>query len=77
MAARARVDELLAGEEDRRVQIWARVTLGGERMSDLAAEFGYRDGSGVLRVVQRLEARAKREKDLAGKISRMRRAVAP
>jgi REP element-mobilizing transposase RayT len=70
---RARVAGLLAGEEDRRVQIWARVTLGGERMSDLAGEFGYSDGSGILRVVQRLEARSQREKGLAAKLSRMRR----
>jgi hypothetical protein len=36
-------------------------------MSDLAGEFGYSDGSGIRRVVQRLEARTKREKDQTGK----------
>jgi hypothetical protein len=67
--------ELLAGEDDRRVRIWTRVTLSGERMTDLAAEFGYSDGSGILRVVQRLEARAEREKAVAKKLSRIRRAL--
>jgi len=73
--ARALVAELLAGEDDRRVRIWARVSLGGERLSDLAGEFGYSDGTGVLRVVQRLEARAKDDQDLAEQLSRLRRAM--
>jgi len=72
-AARERAAESLAGEGDRRIQIWTRVTLCGERMTDLAAEFGYSDGSGILRVVQRLEARAAGEKDLERKLSRIRR----
>jgi hypothetical protein len=58
--ARAGAAELLAGEDDLRVQIWARVNLGGERLSDLAGGFGYSNGSGILRVAQRLEARAKK-----------------
>jgi hypothetical protein len=35
--ARARVAKLVAEEDDRRVQTWMRVTLGGERMNDLAS----------------------------------------
>lgn len=31
----------------------------GQRRADLARQFGYADGSGVLHAVQRLEARAK------------------
>jgi len=38
---RARVKRLLDGERDARVQIWARVRLGGERGRRVAAEFGY------------------------------------
>ncbi len=73
--ARSRAAKLLVGETDRRIRIWARVTLCGERMSDLAVEFGYSDGSGVLRVVQRLEARAAKEKALGRKLSDLRRAT--
>ena len=53
-----RVRALVAHEPDRRVQIWARVALGGERKVDVAKDFGYRDGSGVLQVVKRLERTA-------------------
>jgi REP element-mobilizing transposase RayT len=49
------VEQLLEEETDRRVQIWARVRLGGERLVDVAVRYGFRDGSGVHRVVQRLE----------------------
>ena len=71
--ARRHVAELSVGEDDPRIRLWMRVTLGGERMSDLAREFGYSDGSGVLRVVQRLEARARQDKHLAKELSRLRR----
>jgi hypothetical protein len=37
--ARSRVAELVSSEADRRVQIWMRVALRGEGMSDLAREF--------------------------------------
>ena len=56
--AQDRVRRLVAKERDRRLQIWARVRLGGERGRDVAKEFGYRDGSGVTQVVKRLEAAA-------------------
>jgi hypothetical protein len=41
----------------------------------LAGEFGDSDGTGVLRVVQRLAARAKNDKGLAEQLSRLRRAM--
>ena len=47
---------IYADDTDRRAQIWARVRLGGERLVDVAARYGFRDGSGVYRVVKRLEA---------------------
>jgi hypothetical protein len=41
-----------------------------------ASEFGYSDGTGVLQVVQRLEARVKNDKGLAAEqLSRLRRAM--
>ncbi len=46
---------MLTGETDARVRIWMSVQLGGERAADLAWELGYPDGSGILRVIQRLE----------------------
>jgi len=56
----ARAIELLIEQEaDRRVAIWLRVRLGGERMTTVAAEYGYRDGSGVHRVIKRFEEKQK------------------
>jgi putative transposase len=74
--ARARLAKLSAREDDPKVRLWMRVTLCGERMSDLGRELGYSDGSGVLQVVKRLEARAKQDKVLAGKLAQLRRAAA-
>jgi hypothetical protein len=62
------VARLLAEESDRRVAIWLRVRLSGERMTSVAADYGYRDGSGVHRVVQRLEQRAKVDRALARRL---------
>ena len=59
-------------EEDDRVKLWMRVRLGGERLTVLAKELGYKDGSGVLRVAQRVEARSKGDKKLAGRLKRLR-----
>ena len=51
-----RVRTLVQEEDDRRIQIWIRVRLGGQRMTDVARDYGYRDGSSVHRVVQRVKA---------------------
>jgi len=72
---RSAVAALAEAEEDRRVRLWARVSLGGERLTDLAREFGYADGSGVLQVVKRLEARARDDADLRRTLSRPRAAA--
>ena len=73
---RRRVGEMLTGERDARVRIWMRVQLGGERGADLARELGYSDGSGILRVIQRLERQAGADTCLAGKLQAARRQVA-
>lgn len=52
---RERLREILANEGDRRIKIWARVKLGGERPVAVGREMGYRNGSGVLQVTKRLE----------------------
>ncbi len=52
------IESLVAQEADRRVAIWLRLRLGGERITTMAADNGYRDGSGIHRVVQRLEKKA-------------------
>ena len=59
------VERLVAEQSDRRVAIWLRVRLGGERMTSVAADYGYREGSGVHRVVQRLDESAKVDAALA------------
>ncbi|MCU0876063.1 MAG: hypothetical protein MUE50_27385 [Pirellulaceae bacterium] len=62
------VAALVAQEADRRVALWLRVRVGGQRMTELAKEYGYRDGSGVHRVVHRL---AHRLQQLADRVSRV------
>lgn len=69
---RERVARLAAEQGDRRLAIWLRVRLGGEAMTALARDYGYRDGSGVLRVVQRLEAKAAGDPELARRMSAWR-----
>jgi len=68
----AMVKSLAEKQPDQRVQIWARVKLGGEKMADLAREFGYRDGSGITRVVERLEDRAEEDRKLSALMSKLR-----
>jgi REP element-mobilizing transposase RayT len=55
------VEQLLQKQTDRRIQIWARVRLAGQRLVDVAARYGFRDGSGVHRVVSRLEALSRQD----------------
>jgi len=69
----AAVAELAKTEADPRVRIWLRVQVGGEMMSALARELGYANGSGVARVVERLEAAAQSGAALRKKLSGLRR----
>ena len=68
-----KVAKLVAEEEDERMRIWIRVELGGERMAAIGRELGYSDGSGVHRVVQRLNQRAETDKKLKTRIAQLRR----
>jgi hypothetical protein len=61
----AEVERLAAAQSDRRIAIWLHVRHGGWRMTEMVRRFGYRDGSGIHRVVERLEARASDEPTLA------------
>ena len=63
---------LVRDEPDPRVQIWARVRLAGQRSVDVARQYGYADGSGVHRVLQRLEARAQTDRALAARLKTLR-----
>jgi len=71
-ALRERVRQLVAGETDDRVKIWARVKLGGERPVDVAREYGYRNQSGVGQVVKRLEKSAAEDAELRSKLDWMK-----
>ena len=64
---------LVHKDEDRRIQIWIRVRLGGQRMTEVAQAYGYRDGSGVHQVIRRLEARAKEDRELGKHLGRLTR----
>ena len=58
------IESLVAQEADRRVAIWLRVRMGGERMTKVAADYGYLDGSGTHGVVQRLDVWRKRPRTI-------------
>ncbi len=66
---------LVKQESDRRVAMWLRVRLGGERMTEVAADYGYRDGSGVHQVVKRLEQQATTDHALANRLHELTEAV--
>ena len=68
-----RLKDLLAKEEDPRIKIWVRVRLGGERPVDVGREMGYRNGSGVLQVIKRLDEATREDKGIGEKMSLMRR----
>ena len=67
------IESLVAHEADRRVAIWLRVRVGGERMTVVAADYGYRDGSGIHRVIQRLEEEAKSDQALSRRLKSLAR----
>ncbi len=67
------VRDLVAKEADADVQMWARVRLGGERMGEVAREFGYRHQSGVTHAVKRVEELARTDRELAGKLAVIKR----
>ncbi len=75
LAVRRRVEEMLGRETDARIRIWIRVQLGAQRATDIARELGYADGSGVSRVVQRLESLALRDSSLAVKLDNARHEI--
>ena len=60
----------MADKADLRVQVWARVRLGGERGVAVARELGYADGSGVAQVVKRLEQAATKDRALTAQLER-------
>ena len=70
---RKRVGELILVEEDKRVKIWIKVRLGGERKREVAKEFGYRDPSGVTQVIKRLEQTLIEDRMLRNKLMGLKR----
>ena len=70
-----RVASLVEQESDRRLAIWLRVRVGGHRMTEVAAEYSYRDGSGIHQVVKRLEERARTDRALARRVRELTDAV--
>ena len=69
----AELIERLAGEqEDGRVAIWVRVRLGGQSVTELARKLGYANVSGISRVVERVEERARGEEGLRRRLEELR-----
>ena len=71
---REKLGKLIEGEKDERMKIWIRVQLGGETMTEVAKEYGCSDGSGVHRVVQRLNQRAVEERKLKARMGVLNKA---
>jgi hypothetical protein len=69
------IESLVAQQADRHVAIWLRVRLGGERMTTVAGDYGYRDGSGVHPVVQRLKKKAENDQALARRLKALAKQV--
>lgn len=69
------IDRLAVEQTDRRLAIWLEVRHGGRQMTDVARRYGYRDGSGVHRVIQRLEARAQEDCQLARTLESLKASV--
>jgi hypothetical protein len=69
---RERVRKLVASQSDKRIKVWARARLAGERGVDLARAYGYRDGSGVRQVIKRLEATAQTDRALRKRLEKLR-----
>jgi hypothetical protein len=69
---RERVRGLVEKEGDVRIQVWARVRLGGERGIEVAREYGYKDGSEVTQRVKRLEKSAQKDKAIWKRIEELK-----
>lgn len=60
------MEKLWKKEKEKKWQIWIRVKYGKENKSAVAREYGYRDWSGVSRVIERIESEIiKKEVDIA------------
>lgn len=70
---REAMKEIVAMEPDANVRMWARVRLGGERMGEVARDFGYRHQSGVTHAVKRVEELARKDRGLARKLDALNR----
>jgi len=71
--ARGEVKKMAAKESDADIQMWLRVKLAGERMVDVARDFGYRHQSGVTHAVNRVEALARVDRKLAARLDVFKR----
>ena len=67
------INEWVSKEKDSRVKMWIRARLGGERLVDIARQEGYCNGVGVYQVVNRLERKAKQDRELKQKLDELRK----
>ena len=63
-----RARALATQETDRRLRVWLRVTLGGERRSAVARDLGYADPSAITHLLKRLGTSAALDSWLLGRI---------
>ena len=68
----------LAGKQpERRWQVWVRVHLGGERRIDIARACGYKDGSAITHILNRLQTEARSKPATARRMSRLETEIKP
>ncbi len=63
------VEKVLAGEKDKRLRIWLRVRLLGEKQVALAKKLGYQSSAGIYQTVRRLEEQRSKDKALNKKLN--------
>lgn len=75
---RSQAAAVLAGKQpERRWQVWVRVRLGGERRIDIARACGYKDGSAITHILNRLQTEARSKPPTARRMSRLETEIEP
>jgi len=75
---RSQAAAILADKQpERRWQVWVRVHLGGERRIDIARAFGYKDGSAITHILNRLQTEARSKPATARRTSRLETEIGP
>jgi REP element-mobilizing transposase RayT len=70
-----RLNELLAAEKSEKIKIWLTTKFSGQTKTKLATQYGYKDASGIVQLVKRLEQRALTDQKLALILTQLRQTM--